>query len=559
MNNEESSSKKKLNISPLKIKSKKPKIELSAPISSPSKINRDSKNMITKPNSKKLKRIDIPSVIINNSKKNFIQYSKIKYGIDESGNPMNIKDYYRSINDSVSNTNTSVYSGLTSMTNNRLKRPIAYITQDEKGKNILIDLKGNLITKKNKEGDYDFPLQMHVIIKDFDVKHPELRINGERNYNEILETNREEEINLFDNEIIGNLQKEDFNDLIDKNSNSNNKKQNKFLLRTYDILKFENSPEKNRINTQNNVSNKSFENFKKLKLNKIMNKNKSFVLPMFGKNSYKKFQMSKSRENLNFNDNKKKDIDEINTRLKKIFCLKNNKNDRTKIINKNEKFNINESIKDKNQQKIIQHTVRIIPRKRNNNNDNNKTFNINKNYNKQIENKTNKYFIMKKNKSFINNKSKKVINIKNENNIFQNMNKTKLIQTNKNQNNNIYINLSKTNKIFNKNNLNINNNININNNSYIEEKVKAFGTKFIINKIKQKIYNNEKNKNNEINNYGKYYILSEEADNMIKSYSKKKLMNEKKVGKRNISINNELLYTNNSYNFNYSKFSPINK
>ena len=36
-------------------------------------------------------------------------------------------------------------------------------------------------------------------------------------------------------------------------------------------------------------------------------------------------------------------------------------------------------------------------------------------------------------------------------------------------------------------------------------------------------------------------------------------MNEKKVGKRNISINNELLYTNNSYNFNYSKFSPINK
>ena len=139
------------------------------------------------------------------------------------------------------------------------------------------------------------------------------------------------------------------------------------------------------------------------------------------------------------------------------------------------------------------------------------------------------------------------------------MNKTRLIQTNKNQNNNIYINLSKTNKIFNKNNLNINNNININNNSYIEEKVKAFGTKFIINKIKQKIYNNEKNKNNEINNYGKYYILSEEADNMIKSYSKKKLMNEKKVGKRNISINNELLYTNNSYNFNYSKFSPINK
>ena len=69
----------------------------------------------------------------------------------------------------------------------------------------------------------------------------------------------------------------------------------------------------------------------------------------------------------------------------------------------------------------------------------------------------------------------------------------------------------------------------------------------------------EKNKNNEINKNEKYYILSKEADNMVKSYSLKKLMNENKIKRRNITIENELLYANNSYNYNYSKFSPNSK
>ena len=128
-----------------------------------------------------------PSVILTNSRNNYINHRNITYGIDESGNPMNIRDYYKSINDSVySNTNTSIFSGLTS-NNNKLKRPIAYITKDEKGNNILMDLKGNIITNKNKEGDFVFPLELHVIVKDFDVKHPELRVNGERYYDEKIE------------------------------------------------------------------------------------------------------------------------------------------------------------------------------------------------------------------------------------------------------------------------------------------------------------------------------------------------------------------------------------
>ena len=204
------------------------------------------KNNITEPTQESLYPKKIQSVNINNSKKINIKYSNIKYGIDESGNPINIKEYYKSINDSIySNSNTSIYSGLTSMTNNKLKRPIAYITKDSKGNNILIDLKGNIITKKNKEGDYYFPFQLHVLVKDFDVKHPELRINGERYYKEkleIIEDNENEDNNInkkeIKNEIIKNgIRKELFN--INKN-NSKNKNiisnKNKILLRKYDIL-----------------------------------------------------------------------------------------------------------------------------------------------------------------------------------------------------------------------------------------------------------------------------------------------------------------------------------
>ena len=91
--------------------------------------------------------------------------NEIKYGIDENGNPMNINEYYKSIN----NKNIS-----------KKQKPIAYIIRDKNNDNILVDLNGNRIMEKNKDGDYEFPFHFKILIKDFDVKHPELRINGER-------------------------------------------------------------------------------------------------------------------------------------------------------------------------------------------------------------------------------------------------------------------------------------------------------------------------------------------------------------------------------------------
>ena len=51
---------------------------------------------------------------------------------------MNIKDYHKNINNKGS----------------KKKRPIAYIIKDQNNNNILIDLKGNKILQKDKEGDY---------------------------------------------------------------------------------------------------------------------------------------------------------------------------------------------------------------------------------------------------------------------------------------------------------------------------------------------------------------------------------------------------------------------
>mgnify|MGYP006873055710 CR=1 FL=1 len=102
----------------------------------------------------------------NNRYDNIILKKNIKYGIDETGNPIDVNQYYKNINNKIINK----------------KRLVAYIIKDENNKNILIDLNGNKIIR-NKEGDYEFPFQLKLLIKEFDVKHPELRLTGERIYN----------------------------------------------------------------------------------------------------------------------------------------------------------------------------------------------------------------------------------------------------------------------------------------------------------------------------------------------------------------------------------------
>ena len=531
MNIKEQTQNKKFNKIPIQIQ--KQNSNQNKQLSSPIKPQKNQPNII----SKNLQiNSPTPSVILTNLKKNFINYTNITYGIDESGNPMNIRDYYKSINDSAySNTNTSIFSGLTS-SNNKLKRPIAYITKDEKGNNILMDLKGNIITNKNKEGDFVFPLELNVIVKDFDVKHPELRVNGERYYDEKIEIEEDNEKydiskNNLNNYIDKNMKIIDFKfnksamkELIHKNnSNENSNKHiqrisnDKILFRTYDVLKLKNSKspdENNRVkNYKFNYIN-LFGNVKKTNIKNGITKNRSFI-------------SSRVKTNINYHASRSYKDFKLNKSLKNIFCLKKQNNKRN--LYNNNKIYTNFNIFQKSESQI----------KKNNYNQNkskriNKINNLYKLENSKKNNidKTYKYFIMQPNQ-ISNNKSFNNINYTQKNsNIKKRIDKNKLIT--KKTKNNFFIDINQTNRIYNKNNVNINNNINITN-SFISRKIRTLA----LNQKNNKIIKNER-----------YYILSEEADNMIKSYSRSKKINEKNCN--DIARNKHLItYNNCSVNCNY--------
>ena len=125
----------------------------------------------------------------NRNEKNKIEqklFERIEYAIDENGNPINLKEYKEEI--SKKETNLKI---------------IAYIIiSNEKGKNYLIDLKGNIIPKM-EDGDYNCKYGNIIInIKNFDVQNPKLRVFGCRQ--KLTSIYREEE-NGIQNTVKPNL------------------------------------------------------------------------------------------------------------------------------------------------------------------------------------------------------------------------------------------------------------------------------------------------------------------------------------------------------------------
>lgn len=100
----------------------------------------------------------------------------VKFGVDVSGNPVDISHF----DENKDNSSNKI---------------IAFIIEKENENNYLIDIKGNVLKKSDddyycyKEGEEI------IIIKDFDVQHPELRVYGHRkiNFNE-LQNEKDEEI-----------------------------------------------------------------------------------------------------------------------------------------------------------------------------------------------------------------------------------------------------------------------------------------------------------------------------------------------------------------------------
>ena len=558
-----------------------------------------------------------------NGNKINLNYHQIKYGIDENGNPINIKEYYKSINDSVNlNSNSSMQSGISNFTQ-KLKKPIAYITKDENNNNILVDLKGNKITTKNKEGDYDFNLQLHVIIKDFDVKHPELRINGERNYNNesMEEINEEPSENIKDkdkdkdkekdcshnnNNVGDSLSNINFN--LNHNNENNcliagscfsssirndlgkilfstntdtynnigkynnilgkNSRNNKIVLRTKDILTNNSSSFfKYKISGQNNT----YINFGLEKKSKSLNKNKSQILPLKRSNTVtSNFIIFKSQRDNNKNDdtkNKKKAINllfinnyssKINKKKKDSQIFGNKYDNHQKIINIEKK-----NKKKANYPKKINYEKSTIQKNLNYNFYNNKklatstTVINNNNINKSIKLSKN-YFVINHKKSVSNSKLIKK-NYKRPNK------RVNFIQINdKNNSSTKNTSIIDNKKGSNPNNIN-NNNHKITKRKILKMDLSQKSKKVDIQK-KEKILNLQnmlkKNKNSHM------YILSEEASNMIRSFSKNNIGKENQLNSSIRKINtNELSFkmtkmvpaskdSNNSLNLDNTYFSP---
>ena len=190
-----------------------------------------------------------------NNIKNICKNSK--YGIDEDGNPMEIKDINQ-------------------------KKLIAYIIERKETNNYLIDIQGNIL-EKNEDDYYCYKNgEEVVIIKDFDVQNPELRIYGHRkkNFEEIKKSfaeriTKENKTRIYKNESFLSIKENNKKnrtiktDIRNKrenisviNDNNNINKNRSMVIEPENIEENENKPVKvnNNYITEINIGNSEFKN-----------------------------------------------------------------------------------------------------------------------------------------------------------------------------------------------------------------------------------------------------------------------------------------------------------
>ena len=524
------------------------------------------------------------SIVNNDSKKDLDEkfLENIEYGIDETGNPIDAKNYKEEISQN---------------SNYKIKKIIAYIIiSKEKGKNHLIDLKGNIIPKR-EDGDFYYNYNgVNIIIKNFDVQNPKLRVFGARKrYSSIF----------YDDDIVpqGSKQKNQISPG-DKKIMLFNQIKNNIYYENKNI--FKNNRQSPMINRKNyrekilnvNINKKAKEQSLNMSLNKHNKNEENKRIFHYNKNKkdfiYRKTPLEKMKDLdvINLSQNIEKNVDsikrtniilnnnelrnsqnnKINPNLINIFM--NNKgygnltwrNNRTPSPLKKEMISVPQELNDKT--KVAQHKIYKLKKEieiYNNNNNvlNISSMNVNINNNSIIKrNKNNHPF--KYSSSFIKNNSinkkinpfqKKSQSIKNNldetiNNI---SNSKKQIKYNSNNT------MQKNNKSFiNKNReflSSINSKRNIINGNYYN--YKAYNNKIGILNNSNIIYNstNEENKLNlkkiELNKKFKIAtspnrsfkcsVLSKEANEVITDYSNsRKNINKKVIQKINLQECNKI-------------------
>ena len=278
------------------------------------------------------------------SQKNSKIPNNIEYYIDENGNPNSFKNYNQLFQ----------------------KKPIAYIITNNSGNNYLVDLNGEKINSNN-DGDFYFPGRPFLLIKNFDVQNPELRVFGEGRHSSINieKINYKNKINI-DNTIndddisFKNLTQPkityDISNTIITNDNSNYLNKQKNLL--FSSISIANSNNKN-----NNISDNKHKKYYSL-INSGRNSN--FMEQYLGKiNSANNNYQLKDKINQKYNILSSNDRFQIN--------LKNNNTENIfpENLNNEKSFNDDDSFhhkKEKNKKNIsISSTCSTNKYKSNNN------------------------------------------------------------------------------------------------------------------------------------------------------------------------------------------------
>ena len=493
------------------------------------------------------------NIIINKNEKLPIDLEKIEYGIDENGNPIIIKEF-----------NEEICKNSKCINNNLIAYIIPSSKLNENKNNFLVDLQGKII-QPYENGDFIYFFNnKKIIIQNFDVQNPKLRIFGARqrysslccdleinsqkkqykfqNNNKLNKKGTEEEIiTSFNKRTILNNKNKKINNFYFIGKTANNTSKVKYKMNTFNC--FHKSRSKNDIIEQTKDILK-----KKESKNLIINNNKN-ILRL--KNAYLNNIKNGSKKPTE-NENIKTEINNENFfPLKKIF------NNRLKMDLKLKGSNKNNLLKNNNS--INLHNINFNHFKFINKNNpllNNSAKNIFKHsfsffLNEKINKKCNP--LLKKNKSP---KIRIKSTIKNITNIENKIKKSekKFIINNKDFNKNIK-NIENSRNV----NLKLSNSTN-NSNKYPQIEIQKKNIK-----LKTFHYNNqiELNKKYKIskspekticNKSSRYSVLSKQADEMIRNYSKNKLIN-----KSNINYINKEGYKENKSNKNKENKICINK
>ena len=461
-----------------------------------------------------------------------------QFGINETGNPVNIAQFLEDKNKK-----------------NSKNKIIAFIIPKDDKTNYLKDIKGNIL-QKNEDDYYLYKDGIEcVIIKDFDIQHPELRVYGHRkiDLNEIKDENNQEKNEQVDDKKENenaNIQiiKEKINISKDNNEKDSQNTSVKLNFDNFiDKKKYFRNDDISEITINNNNKNRSViikEN--KIKSNKQINnsfytikstRNNNFDEQMniwrqrYGKNSVFDESSNIFRNCSNNLSPEEKIINRTDSILKMNVIKKNN----YKIpINKNYNYMNNGKTFIRKNYLFKDYKNSLIKRQNNSfskNLDNpllNESYKKNENVFPSIiidnNNKNNAHKIQR-------NKSFQYINIKynNFNKDFNSLNKLNINYSNQREEllqnirqkykNKLKPSLSNFNIINNSYNYNTNNNINIHN-----EEIKK-------NTINNYIYNNLR-KINEIkcikkNLNRKCSVLSNEASKIIKDFNIKQKQKER--------------------------------